>query len=68
MRIGIETLPLHPDQATERSSIVNLPSGETADFVFTPREPGEFVLEISGPAPNLPPEGRVVFRVSPAGR
>jgi hypothetical protein len=38
------TLP--PAQATVRPSVVNLPSGETADFEFTPDRPGELALEV----------------------
>ena len=45
-------------------SIVNLPSGETADFEFTPDRAGEVMLEVG--VPNEPPQGRVVLRVSPA--
>jgi FtsP/CotA-like multicopper oxidase with cupredoxin domain len=63
------TLP--PAQATVRPSVVNLPSGETADFEFTPDRPGELALEVwSGPGggsggnPML--HGRLPFRVSPA--
>jgi FtsP/CotA-like multicopper oxidase with cupredoxin domain len=60
------TLP--PVQATMRPSVVNLPSGETADFEFTPDGPGEVVLEAFGPTANQPAQGRVLFRVSPAVR
>ncbi|HYW32615.1 MAG TPA: multicopper oxidase domain-containing protein, partial [Gemmatimonas sp.] len=39
-----------PDaQATVRPSITNLPSGETADFAFTPDRAGEVTLEVVGP-------------------
>jgi hypothetical protein len=62
------TLP--PAQATVRPSVVNLPSGETADFEFTPDRPGELALEVwSGPGgasggnPML--HGRLPFHVSP---
>jgi len=58
-------------QAAARPSVVNLPSGETADFEFTPDRPGELALEVwSGPGggsggnPML--HGRLPFRVSPA--
>ena len=58
-------------QATVRPSAVNLPSGETADFEFTPDRPGELALEVwSGPGggsngtPML--HGRLPFRVAPA--
>ena len=61
------TLP--PAQATARPSAVNLPSGETADFEFTPDRPGELALEVwSLPGVNLTLHGRLVFRVSPAAR
>jgi FtsP/CotA-like multicopper oxidase with cupredoxin domain len=33
-------------QATVRPSVVNLPSGETADFEFTPDRPGQLMLEV----------------------
>jgi FtsP/CotA-like multicopper oxidase with cupredoxin domain len=55
-------------QATIRPSIVNLPSGETADFEFTPDGPGDVVMEVMGPVANQPAQGRVRFRVSPAVR
>jgi FtsP/CotA-like multicopper oxidase with cupredoxin domain len=60
------TLP--PAQATVRPSVVNLPSGETADFEFTPDRPGELALEVLGQQPgvNLTLQGRLPFRVSPA--
>ena len=60
------TLP--PAQATVRPSDVNLPSGETADFEFTPDRPGELALEVLGQQPgvNLALHGRLPFRVSPA--
>jgi FtsP/CotA-like multicopper oxidase with cupredoxin domain len=59
------TLP--PAQATVRPSVVNLPSGETADFEFTPDRPGEVALEVLGqPDLNLTLHGRLPFRVSPA--
>ena len=63
------TLP--PAQSTVRPSVVNLPSGETADFEFTPDRLGELALEVwsgsgggSGGSPML--HGRLPFRVSPA--
>ena len=46
--------------------ILNLPSGETADFEFTPGAAGDFVLEIG--RPNAPPEGHAVLRESPPAR
>jgi len=59
------TLP--PAQATVRPSVVNLPSGETADFEFTPDQPGELALEVwSFPGVNLTLHGRLPFHVSPA--
>ena len=59
------TLP--PAQATVRPSVVNLPSGETADFEFTPDRPGELALELwSFPGRDLTLHGRLPFRVSPA--
>jgi FtsP/CotA-like multicopper oxidase with cupredoxin domain len=60
-------------QATVRPSAVNLPSGETADFEFTPDRPGELALEAwsgpgggSGGIPML--HGRLLLRVAPAAR
>ena len=58
------TLP--PAQATVRPSVVNLPSGETADFEFPPDRPGEVALELSGQPLNQLLYGRLPFRVSPA--
>jgi hypothetical protein len=60
------TLP--PAQAMVRPSVVNLPSGETADFEFTPDRPGELALEVLGQQPgvNLTLHSRLPFRVSPA--
>jgi hypothetical protein len=64
-------------QATMRPSVVNLPSGETADFEFTPDQPGEVTLEVLGqPGSNRdgpqrgPPSlhGRLLFHVSPAAQ
>jgi hypothetical protein len=61
------TLP--PAQATVRPSVVNLPSGETADFEFTPDGPGVLALEVwSFPGVNLTLHGRLPFRVLPAAR
>jgi hypothetical protein len=58
------TLP--PAQATARPSVVNLPSGETADFEFTPDRPGALALEVLGqPGVNLILHGRLPIRVSP---
>jgi manganese oxidase len=54
-------------QTTVGPSIVNLPSGETADFEFTPDRPGDLVLEVVG-ASNQPPQGRLRLHVSPARR
>jgi FtsP/CotA-like multicopper oxidase with cupredoxin domain len=58
------TLP--PAQATVRPSVVSLPSGETADFEFTPDRPGELALEVLGQQAggNLALHGRLPFRVS----
>jgi FtsP/CotA-like multicopper oxidase with cupredoxin domain len=57
------TLPA--SQATLRPALVNLPSGETADFEFTPDRPGEVVLEVLGaPAPGSAPQAQLQFRVS----
>jgi hypothetical protein len=54
-------------QATARPSVVNLPSGETADFELTPDRPGEVALEVwSGPGGKPTLHGRLPFRVSPA--
>jgi len=54
-------------QATVRPSVVNLPSGETADFELTPDRPGEVALEVwSGPGGKPTLHGRLPFRVSPA--
>ncbi len=46
------TLP--PLQATMRSSLVRVTSGETADFELTPDVPGDLTLEIGAP-PRGPP-------------
>jgi hypothetical protein len=54
------TLP--PSQATLRPSIANVPPGETADFEFTPDQPGDLVLVVG--APIRPPEATVRFRVT----
>lgn len=64
-------------QATMRPSVVNLPSGETADFEFTPDQPGDVTLEVLGqPGSNrdgpqrgpLSLHGRLLFHVSPSAR
>jgi FtsP/CotA-like multicopper oxidase with cupredoxin domain len=47
------TLPA--GQATSRPSIVQISSGETADFEFTPDRPGDVVLEV-----GTRPEGRPI--------
>jgi hypothetical protein len=52
---------------------VNLPSGETADFEFTPDRPGELALEAwSGTGGGLSGgsllHGRLLLRVSPPRR
>jgi manganese oxidase len=60
------TLPA--SQAIVRPSIVNLPSGETADFEFTPDRPGDVVLEVLGGAPALPPQAHLRFRVVRSSR
>jgi FtsP/CotA-like multicopper oxidase with cupredoxin domain len=55
---------LPPSQATLRPSVVNLPSGETADFEITPDRAGDLVLQIIGsPLPNAPPQAELRFRV-----
>lgn len=59
--IAKDGFALPPAQATLRPSIANVPTGETADFEFTPDTPGEFVLVV-GPA--LAPQGSVRLRVS----
>jgi FtsP/CotA-like multicopper oxidase with cupredoxin domain len=51
-------------QATVRPSVVNLPSGETADFEFTPDRPGALMLEVGLPAGEA--QGTVRLRVSVA--
>lgn len=48
-------------QAVTRPSLVNLPSGETADFELTPDRPGEIVLEIGRSGQQV--QGRVRFVV-----
>jgi FtsP/CotA-like multicopper oxidase with cupredoxin domain len=58
------TLPA--SQAVERPALVNLPSGETADFEFIPDRPGEVVLEIGASANRV--EGRVRFVVTSESR
>jgi hypothetical protein len=60
------TLP--PSQARLRPSIVNLPSGETADFEFTPDRPGDVLLEVLGPGLNLPPQAQLHLRVANPSR
>lgn len=54
------TLPAR--QATSRASIVNLPSGETADFEFTPDRPGDLLLVVGPPVGG--PQDSVRLRVS----
>ena len=56
-------------QATMRPSVINLPSGETADFEFTPDRPGVLVLEL-GPAGGVQGAMRLLVSVasSPAAR
>jgi FtsP/CotA-like multicopper oxidase with cupredoxin domain len=54
------TLP--PSQATVRPSIANLLPGETADFEFTPDQPGDLLLVV-GPT-NRAPEASVRLRVA----
>jgi hypothetical protein len=54
------TLPA--SQAITRAASINLPSGETADFEFTPTEPGDFALNIGRPDPI---EGSLRLRVIP---
>ena len=60
------TLPA--SQATVRPSIVNLPSGETADFEFTPDRPGDVVLEVLGSVQSVPPQAQLRFRVVTSSR
>jgi hypothetical protein len=58
------TLP--PSQAVARPSIVQVSSGETADFEFMPDKPGEVMLEI-GIRPERRPiqvQGTVRLHVS----
>ncbi|HEV8215462.1 MAG TPA: multicopper oxidase domain-containing protein [Gemmatimonadaceae bacterium] len=56
------TLP--PSRATLRPSVVDLPSGETADFEFTPDRAGDAVLQIIGSSvPNAPPQAELRFHV-----
>jgi hypothetical protein len=70
--IAKDGFALPPAQAAVRPSEVNLPSGETADFEFTPDRPGEVALEVRGTTPdplgrpNMALQGRLPFRVSPA--
>jgi hypothetical protein len=59
--IAKDGFALSVTQAVVRPSIVNLPSGETADFEFTPERPGEVVLEFRV-GPQL--QGRVRFVVT----
>jgi FtsP/CotA-like multicopper oxidase with cupredoxin domain len=49
-------------QATMRPSVVNLPSGETADFEFTPDRAGELLLEVGLPSGSA--QGAVRLRVA----
>lgn len=61
------TLPA--SQATLRPSTVNLPSGETADFEFTPDRPGDVVLQVlASPAPGAPLQAQLRFRVASFSR
>ena len=62
------TLP--EGQATMRPSVINLPSGETADFEFTPDRPGALVLELGLPAGAVQGAVRLLVSVasSPAAR
>ena len=53
-------------QAVVRPGSVNLPSGETADFEFTPDRPGEVVLEFRAGGQAL--QGRLRFVVSSESR
>jgi FtsP/CotA-like multicopper oxidase with cupredoxin domain len=53
-------------QAVLRPSIVNLPSGETADFEFLPDRPGEVVLEFRAGAQQL--QSRLRFVVTSESR
>ena len=53
-------------QAVVRTSVVNLPSGETADFEFIPDRPGEVVLEIGASGEQV--QGRVRFVVKSESR
>jgi manganese oxidase len=60
--IAKDGFALPPAQATMRPSIANVPSGETADFEFTPDAPGDLLLVV-GP-PGGAPQGSLRLRVT----
>ncbi len=60
--IAKDGFALPPAQAMVRPSIANVPTGETADFEFTPDAPGDLLLVV-GP-PNGAPQGSIRLRVS----
>ena len=57
---------LPQSQAVARSSVVQISSGETADFEFTPDRPGDVMLEVGTPPDGRPAQvqGTVRLRVS----
>jgi FtsP/CotA-like multicopper oxidase with cupredoxin domain len=57
---------LPASQAVARPSIVQISSGETADFEFTPDRPGDVMLEVGTPPDGRPAQvqGSVRLRVS----
>jgi FtsP/CotA-like multicopper oxidase with cupredoxin domain len=59
--IAKDGFALAATRATVRPSITNLPSGETADFEFTPDRPGDLLLVVG--APGAAPQGSVRLRV-----
>ena len=73
---GVAMLPIAKDgfelpasQANLRPSIVDVPSGETADFEFTPDRSGDVVLEVfASPAANASPQAQLRFRVASPSR
>lgn len=53
-------------QSVVRPSVVNLPSGETADFEFVPDRPGDVVLAFGAEGQQL--QARVRFVASSESR
>jgi FtsP/CotA-like multicopper oxidase with cupredoxin domain len=60
--IAKDGFALPPSQAVVGRGVVNLPSGETADFELIPDRPGELTLEIGAAGEQV--QGRVRFVVT----